>query len=164
MSALLTVRQVLAAQSQLPQLSLEVANDLFRSTWLASHVRLVELMADTGVDLPLFLAYALTRNPADDFRVEEWLPNTEFRAVAPDDLDRLIAQALSDMHEEETRSNDVLADALVRLSTHGAQSIHEIEAKPDYRRPYSPYEYGPTYQMFWIDAGRFYFLEVHHES
>ena len=62
MSALLTVRQVLAAQSQLPQLSLEVANDLFRSTWLASHVRLVELMADTGVDLPPFLL----KNPHPD--------------------------------------------------------------------------------------------------
>ena len=162
MSALLTVRQVLAAQSQLPQLSLEVANDLFRSTWLASHVRLVELMADTGVDLPPFLAYALTRNPADDFRVEEWLPNTEFRAAAPDvgpaDRAGLVRHARGG-----DAVNDVLADALVRLSTHGAQSIHEIEAKPDYRRPYSPYEYGPTYQMFWIDAGR-YFLEVHHES
>lgn len=157
-------QQVLAVRDELATLSFDIVNDLFGATWLASHVRLVELLPDDVADLALPLAYALSRNPVEEFPVEEWLPNTEFRPTPPEELAGWVGQAIDDIREEGDRPNDVLVGALERLSTHDVRSLHEIEAHPGPQRPNSPYEYGPTCQMFWVSGDRFYFLEVHHES
>lgn len=92
------------------------------------------------------------------------MPDARFRAAARDELAQLIELAAADVEEAEERLNRTLADALARLAADAAQAIFAIEANPEKQRPARPYSYGPTYQMFWASAGRFYFLEVHLES
>lgn len=161
---------VLAAQSELSSVSFEIANDLYGATWLASHVRLVELLPDSGLSHALLLAHVLATNPVEQHTVEEWLPHTTFRTATAHELAQLIAHAASEVQEADDRLNSILASALARLSPPEDQPIFAIEALMDSEAgvrseaPSSPYLYGPTYQMFWANAGRFYFLEVHQES
>ncbi len=91
-------------------------------------------------------------------------PSAQAVLAARDELAQLIELAAADVEETEERLNRTLADALARLAPDAAQAIFAIEANPQKHRPARPYSYGPTYQMFWISAGRFYFLEVHLES
>lgn len=162
----LSPASILAARAELPEYTLELANDFFSYTWQASHIRLVELAPDAG-DTKLFvlLAHVLTRNPAGEFLVQEWLPNTRIQRADPDDLAEAIGMALEDINEAADRPNVLLSDALTHLSIQDAWPIYTIATDdPELPEPRSAYEYGPTYQYFWISGRRFYYLEIHHES
>ncbi len=156
--------EVLAMRSDLPHLYLDVANDLFRSTWQASHVRLVELVANSNASLALLLARALTGNPAGSLPLEQWLPNTVFQLSNASALAQLIAHAMSDIKQEERWPSEPLAEALTRLSMVEPEFSYSIKASTERRRPCSPYIDGPTYQMFWVTGSHLYLLEVHNES
>ncbi len=159
-----TAQQILAARSELFELSFEMANDFFGATWLASHVRLVELQPDIDINLPMLLAYVFTRNPAEEYPIDEWLPNTVFIETDSDELAGMIAQAASDLGEAEDRFNEGLSAALERLTECDAKQVWKIEGVLGRPEPRLPYEYGLTHQLFWVGTGRFYYLEIHHES
>lgn len=157
-------QDVLNARAELPRLSLDVSNDYFRSTWQASHVRLVELVPNSNATWAVLLAHALHRNPADGLALEQWLPNTTFQPGSTASLAQLIAHAVADMEQEDRWPNEALATALARLPVSDAQFIFSIEPGAHGQPPCRPYKYGPTQQVFWGKEGRFYFLEVHNES
>ncbi len=157
-----TPELILAATRQLPRLGLDVDNNLFRSTWLASHVRLVELVPSSDASLALLVAHALTRNPRADHLLHQWLPNTRFQPTDVDSLSALVTQAISDMKEEDRWPNDTLSFALEHLEL-DAEFVYKIEGIEGLR-PCSPYRYGPTYQVIWGKPGRFFFLQIHNES
>lgn len=166
MSQEITTQNILAARIELPDLALELANDFFSSTWQASHIRLVELVPDEAeIRIPLLLAHILSRNPAGEYLFEEWLPNACIHKADRKALAEAIAGALEDLEEAQDRPNELLTHALLSLSIEDAQSIHTILSDdPSLPSPRSAYEYGPTDQFFWVRAGRFYYLELHHES
>ena len=58
----LTPELVLAARNELPTIWFDVDNQMFRTTWLASHVRFVEIVTNTHASLALVFAYILTRD------------------------------------------------------------------------------------------------------
>lgn len=157
-------QEVLVARTELPRLSLDVANDLFRSTWQASHVRFVELVPNSSSSLALLLAHVLTRNPAGGLPIEQWLPNVAFQPCTAESLSQLIAHAISDMEQEDRWPNETLAAALACLPIADVDFIFSVEAGAERRRPCSPYKYGPTHQVFWGKSVRLYCLEVHNES
>jgi hypothetical protein len=163
MEPTLTPELVLSARSALPKLSLDVDNNLFRSTWLASHVRLVELVPNSSSSLALLVAHALTRNPRFDYPLDEWLPNTQFLPADAEAVTTLVKHAISDMKEEDRWPNDTLSFALENLPI-DAEFIFDIAAGLEKQRPCSPYHYGPTYQMIWGKPDRVFFLQVHNES
>jgi len=164
MERLLTPQLVLAARSQLRQLSLDVENNMFRSTWLASHVRLVELVPNSNASLSLLVAHVLTRSPRFDYTLEQWLPNSQFEPVSSEAVAALVKHALADMEQEDRWPNDALAAFLARLGTASIDFAYEITADPNGQRPCAPYQYGPTSQMVWGRGDRIYFLQVHNES
>lgn len=164
MFTLPTVEQILAARSELFELSFDMANDYFGATWQASHVRLVELQPDIDINLSMLLAYVFTRNPAEEFSIDEWLPNTVFIETDSDELADMLAQAASDLGEAEDRFNEGLSAALARLTECDAKQVWKIERALERSEPRLPYEYGLTHQLFWVGTGRFYYLEIHHES
>jgi hypothetical protein len=163
MEIALTPELVLLARSSLPKLSLDVDNTLFRSTWLASHVRFVELVPNASASLALLVAHALTRNPRFDYSLEEWLPNTQFLPTDSAALTALVQHAISDMKEEDRWPSDALSFALENLQIDAAFAFR-VAAGSDKQRPCSPYRYGPTYQMVWGKPDRVFFLQVHNES
>lgn len=164
----LTIQAILDARSQLSDLALEVANDLFAYTWLASHVRLVELVPDEPeLNLPVLLAQILTRNPAGGVAMDEWLPKARIQKTAKTALGEAIAGALEDLEEAENdyeRMNQLLVHALNQLSIQDAQHIHVLSTNVDHQPPRAPYAYGLTDQYFWVHGRYFYYLEIHRES
>jgi hypothetical protein len=54
--------------------------------------------------------------------------------------------------------------ALETLRLDAASAIHSLNPDEQRAGPYSPYEHGPTHQMFWSIDEHFMFLEVHNES
>lgn len=160
-----TVDDILSARSELPEFYLDLVNDFFSVTWQASHIRLVELVPGNSISFPVCLAHILTRNPPGGFLVEEWLPNTRIQQTSADDLAGVIGVALEDLSEADYRPNEILVEALARLSIKDVQPIYSIISDdPNLPTPRSAYQYGPTYQYFWVRGGHFYYLEVHHES
>jgi hypothetical protein len=166
MSQEISSTSILAARSELIEFTLESANDFFSSTWQASHIRLVELVPDeVEIRFPVLLAHVLTRNPAGGYPLEEWLPNTSIQKIEKQSLREALEGALEDLQEADDRPNELLADALARLSIQDAESCYTILADDsNLPRPRSAYKYGPTYQYFWLKGNRFYYLEIHHES
>jgi hypothetical protein len=163
MNTSVSPQDVLSAKRELLGLGLYGDNNLYQMTWGASHVRLTELAQSTNSTLALMVAHALTRHPVGDVALEEWLPNVEFLRGSVESLTKLIHEAISDVAQGYT-PNESLSSALTRLLPLNAEFMYEITPGPERKRPCVPFQYGPTSQMFWGVANRFYFLRVHNES
>lgn len=129
--------------------------DIYASTWLASHVRLVELaLSQPTTDLAL-LFFVASRRIGSCKTWQEWIAATASSPMNRIELQALVDHAISDIAEAND-TNTTLEQALRSLSTQSADRICSLSG--------NPYEYGPTYQAYWWRASTFFYLEVHNES
>jgi hypothetical protein len=157
------VVDVLAAESRVGTVPMAVANSFYSLTWSASYVRLVELAPAVLSTIPVVLAHALWADPSlPEYTPDEWLPNVFFAAGGVAAVRELVERAISDL-QQSSGGSQFLTRHLQSLDLSHASSVYELVSTPG-RRPASPRQYGPTYQVIWQSSGSFFFLEVHNES
>jgi len=163
MEPLPLVVDVLAAKPRVGTVPMAVANSFYSLTWSASYVRLVELAPAVLSTIPVVLAHALWADPSlPEYTPDEWLPNVYFAAGGVAKLQELLGHAISDL-QQSSGGSQFLTRHLQSLDLSHVSSVYELEGTPG-RRPASPRQNGPTYQVMWQSSGSFFFLEVHNES
>ena len=147
--------QVRRALDRDDQLLPDTYVDMYASTWLASHVRLVELApAQPATDLSL-LFFVASRAIGSPRLWKDWIAAAVSRPMSRRELQELIEKALSDVAEGDDKDT-ILEQALRNLSAHSADRAYSLSGQP--------YAHGPTYQDYWWRADTFFFLEIHNES
>jgi hypothetical protein len=144
-------------------------NQLFGSTWLASHVYFVEMEpGDHRISDELLLVHALSRHQEASRDVNSWIGSCFLVPGSPDSLRALIAHALSDVsegaREDHKLVNSLLRGALEGANYQAATGIYHLSHDSEAITATAGYEYGPTYRAIWRSSGRFYLLEIHNES
>ncbi|MEQ1534925.1 MAG: hypothetical protein ABL923_03525 [Burkholderiaceae bacterium] len=158
----LSPQAVLDAVSDVSNLWFDIELDLLQRTWQCGHVRVVVLLAShqTTSDAQL-LARVISRTGSGRLLPAEWFPNVYFQHVNLESLKSLITYAINDITENSYLISNSMESLLKSLPCEDIQNIFEIEA---HKNPGSPFNYGPTYQMFWKKGDYFYYLEHHYES
>lgn len=144
-------------------------NELFGSTWLASHVLFVEIEpCNERISDELLLMHVLSRNPIYDVNISDWAIGCFLVPGSQDSLQNLIDHALSDIEEgareDHKMENSLLKMALESMDEVGATDINHLSHEAETVTSTGGYQYGPSYRVLWRSSGKFYFLEIHNES
>lgn len=159
-----SIADVVAAKARLGSVPMAVFHSHFSYTWLASYVRLVEIEPAALTTLPVVLAHALWHDPSGpQYTPDVWLPSVALQPRSAGSIQKLIEHAVSDIQEAAV-PDDVLLGRLSALRLIDVSSGFELQGTPGGPKPAAPRRDGPTYQMMWQSAGRFFFLEIHNES
>lgn len=144
-------------------------NELFGSTWLASHVIFVEIEpCNERISNELLLIHALSRNSASDVNLSDWISGCFLVPGNQNSLKSLISHALSDIdegaREDHKMGNSLLKIVLEGLDERHATDINHLSNEAEVVTSTGGHKYGPSYRVLWRNSGKFYFLEIHNES
>lgn len=150
--------QILAALPAVGEMLFEGIFEIYQSTWLASHVRLVRLDGLGGESLPELIAYVLSRNPAANDAPEEWLSTADFRWVQRAEVQAALSGLFEDFEEATHDIPPHVLGFFHSLRLHEGGPFLEMTAEK------GPYPMGPSSFYFWVQDGAFLHLDIHHES
>jgi hypothetical protein len=151
-----------------PHLFISSCCDISAATWLASHVRLVEIEPDSNLNSNVrLLAHVLLREQ-ESKELPDWLWNSHLVPSTHDVLSEWVKYALGDVEEgarsDPERANHQLKAALETLDFSGCTEIFCVSSDARKVLSVGAHQYGPTYMFIWRDLSRFRFLEIHNES
>lgn len=142
--------------------------DIFAATWLASHVRFVEIECESNLNSNVrLLAHVLLREQ-ESKELPSWLWKSHLVPSTAEELSGFIRHALRNIdeggREDFDRANPRLKAALESLDFSVCIEIFCVSSNAEKVWPVGAHQYGPTYMFIWRDLSRFRFLEIHNES
>ena len=146
-------------------------NDWFSMTWLASHIRFVEIGVAKEIEAEDFLIYILLRDPTSpENKLQDWLINMELVAIDKQFITNHLQHAENDFEEGVKDGHLDFDDLVLPWSENKVENFEwgfALKAKEStkHKKPLSSkHNFGPTDITIWSQREKVYFLETHNES